>query len=294
MRDLNWNDLRYVLAVARTASFSSAARTLGVNESTVARRVAQAEQQLGVRLFERSPGILSLTKSGQVVIEYVERVELDIRALENAVSGADKLAAGSVRITSVPIVINHILVPALSNLLDEQPQLQVELIAEPRNLSLMKREADLAVRLARPSEEMRIVARRIGQLDYAVFGRSGLCMKSLPWITYEDYMADLPPARWIADRNTHAENTQTQILVNDAEAILECIKAGLGKSILPVAIAEQEPGLVRLEDDLVPMSREVWLMVHPELRELARVRIVMNWLISLFGQLQLANAMEFS
>ena len=150
MLELNWNDLRFVLALARSQSLAGAARRLGVNETTVARRVAQAEQRLSARLFERNLGRLHPTEAGTAVVAGAERVELEVQALESATSGADRLAAGSVRVTSVPIIVNRILVPALPRLLRDHPQLRVELIAEPRDLSLTKREADIALRLARP------------------------------------------------------------------------------------------------------------------------------------------------
>jgi len=166
MQDINWNDLRFVLAVARCQSLAGAARRLGVNESTVGRRLAEAERKLGARLFERGPGAFQATEAGQTVVAGAERVELEVQAVETAVSGGDRLAAGAVRLTSVPIVVNRVLVPALPRLLRDHPQLRVELIAEPRDLSLTKREADIALRLARPHKDLRAIARRIGKLDY--------------------------------------------------------------------------------------------------------------------------------
>lgn len=283
MRELNWNDLRFVLAVSRAESYASAARRLGVNESTVARRIAGAEQRLGVRLFERNLGVIHPTQAGATVVTAAERIELEVQSLETAVAGIDRLAAGSVRVTSVPIIVNHLLVPALPSLLREQPQLQIELVAEPRDLSLTKREADVALRLARPSKEVRAVARRIGQLDYAVYGPADPSPESLPWITYEDNMADLPQALWIAEQTGSPPGAPARLAVNDAEAILQGVKAGLGKSLLPVVIAEREPNLVHIGGDAVALSRELWLMVHPELRKLTRIRVVMDWLVSIVG-----------
>lgn len=177
-----------------------ASRILGVNESTVSRRIASAEKQLGTRLFERYNGVLTATKAGEIVVSSSERVELEAQGLENTVAGTDQLAAGTVRLTTVPVILNHVLVTALPNLLRKHPKLQIELIAEPRDLSLTKREADIALRLARPTEEVRAVARRIGRLDYAVYGASNQQGNPLPWVTYDDSMRDLPPARWLAEQ----------------------------------------------------------------------------------------------
>lgn len=285
MQDLNWNDLRFVLAVARSQSLAGAARRLGVNESTVGRRIAEAEQRLGARLFERSLGAFHPTEAGRAVVAGAERVELEVQAVETVVSGADRLAAGTVRLTSVPIVVNRVLVPALSSLLRAHPQLRVELIAEPRDLSLTKREADIALRLARPRSEVRAVTRRIGQLDYAVYGPSRKSGPPLPWITYEDGMADLPQWRWMAEQSDRGRGAPPPLTVNDAEAILQGVKAGLGKSLLPVAIAQREPGLVRLEGGPPALARELWLLVHPELRNLTRVRVVIDWLVQVADRL---------
>lgn len=280
MPALNWNDLRHVLAVSRCQSLAAAARRLGVNESTVGRRVALAEQRLGARLFERSHGAFHPTEAGQAAIASAERVELEIQAVETAISGADRIAAGTVRVTSVPIIVNRVLMPGLPRLLRDHPQLRIELVAEPRDLSLTKREADIAVRLARPRDDVRAFARRIGRLDYAVYAPSNTKTPTdaLPWITYDDSMADLPQWRWMAERSDRAP---PPVAVNDAEAILQGVKAGLGKSLLPTAIADGEPGLARHPSDAPPLSRELWLMVHPELRDLTRIRVVMDWLVGI-------------
>jgi DNA-binding transcriptional LysR family regulator len=290
MPDLNWNDLRLVLALARSQSLASAARRLGVNETTVGRRVAHAEDRLGAQLFERSLGIFQPTEAGRAVVACAERVELEVQAVEAVVSGTDGLAAGTVRLTSVPIIANRVLVPALPALLREHAQLRVELIAEPRDLNLTKREADIALRLARPGKELRAIARRIGRLGYAVYGPARKGAERLPWITYEDGMADLPQSRWMAERPAGDRQASTQVTVNDAEAVIQGVKAGLGKSLLPIAIADQETGLVRLDTGPSPLSRELWLMVHPELRSLTRIRVVMDWLVSVVDRLTVANA----
>ncbi len=286
MRELDWDDLRFVLAVAREASLAGAARRLGVNESTVARRIAQAERRLGARLFERLRGNLQPTEGGAIVVAGAERIELEAQALERRVAGADQTVAGTVRVTSVPIVVNHVLLPALPALIEAHPQLHLELIAEPRDLSLTRREADLALRLARPTRETRAFARRVGRLDYAVYGLASRRPDTLPWITYEDSMSDLPQARWIADTASREAQALAQVRVSDAETLLQSVKAGLGRSLLPVAIGAQDPTLVRQDEGLIPVTRELWLMVHPELRKLARVGAVADWLTSAIAGMQ--------
>ena len=284
LQDLDWNDLRFVLAVARARSLAGAARRLGVNETTVGRHVAEAEKRIGARLFERIFGSFQPTQAGAVVVAGAERVELEVQAVETAVSGEDRLAAGCVRLTAVPIVVNRVLIPALPDLLHRHPQLRIELIAKPRDMSLTKREADIALRLARPAKELRAVARRVGQLDYAVYGPRGTPTQTLPWITYEDAMADLPQWRWMADEARRHGAVSPSLTANDAEAILRGVQAGLGKSLLPIAIADRELGLVRLDGGPAALSRELWLLVHPDLRHLTRIRVVMDWLVEMVRQ----------
>ncbi len=284
MQDVDWDDLRFVLAVARGRSLAGAARRLRVNESTVGRRVARVEQRLGARLFERIAGSLTPTEAGCRVIAGAERVELELQAVAGAVAGTDRLAAGTVRLTAVPIVVNRILVPALPSLLSAHPDLEVELIAERRDLSLTRREADIALRLARPEEELRILARRVGGLDYGVYGAAGRRAADLPWITYEDRMADLPQWRWIAAQALEDGQGLSPLKVNDAEALFQGVKAGLGRSLLPVLLAESEPGLARLDRGRPALTRDLWLLVHPELRDLVRIRVTLDWLQAVFDR----------
>lgn len=272
---MNWNDLRYVLTVARVGTLSAAARRLGVNQTTVARRLAVAEAALGARLFDRVGGALHPTKAGEAAIARGEQVEQQLDALERAIAGTDAVPAGLVRLTSVPILVNRLLIPALFELYSRHPGLRVELIAEPRNLSLTRREADIALRLARP-ERGPALARRIGRLDYAVFALRRRKAQALPWITYEEGLGHLPQARWMAA--AARDGGLAPLQANDAEAILQAVRAGLGKSLLPSFLASQEPGLERLSGPKPILSREMWLLVHRELRPQARIGAVISWL----------------
>jgi DNA-binding transcriptional LysR family regulator len=276
MQELDWSLLRHVLAAARAGTLAGAAKQLRVNETTVARRLFRAEAVLGARLLERRDGRLHPTEAGAVLLGHAERIEREVDAVREAVAGADRIATGTVRLTAVPVLINRILIPALPPFLQSHPGLTLELIAEPRNLSLTRREADLALRLARPEHGLGTLVRRIGRLVYRIYGPSGRCWDDLPWITYSEEMAALPQARWI--REQHRRPAVTPLLVNDAEAILQAIAAGLGKSLLPSAIAENHQG-VAVEPSTPPvLSREVWLLLHPDLRDLARIRAVVEWL----------------
>lgn len=289
MRPLDWNDLRYVLAVARGSTLAAAAEALGVDDSTVSRRVARLEALLSARLFERAgDGRLRPTPAGATAVERAERMELEVEGLRDSVTGADTACAGTVRLTSVPLLVNRLLVPALPGLLERHPALRLELVADPSDLSLRRREADMALRLARPRSGGRsVVARRIGLLRYEVYAAASLpaaATAALPWVTYDEAFAHLPQARWIAAALARPEGgAAARFVVNDGEALVEAVAAGLGKSPLPSAIAARDPRLARLAapDGEPALERELWLLAHSELRGLARIEAVSDWLTGL-------------
>ena len=284
MQDINWDDLKVILAIFRAKSLAGAARKLGVNETTVARRLAKIENQLDARVFERKSKSLLPSQTGRFVVHSAERVELETQSLGNKVIGADKIVAGVVRLTAVPIMINHLLVPALSQLLNRYPELELELIADSRELSLTNRQADLALRLVRPSKELHTLARRIGQFDYGVYASVNSDAELVDWLTFEEGMRHLPQAQWIRDHTLRHNLVIANASVNDGETILAMVKAGMGRSLLPLIVGDADPELVRLDEE-VKLSREIWLVVHPELRQLARINAVVEWLTMLVGNI---------
>ena len=290
MRPLDWNDLRYLLAVARGGTLAGAAKALGVDDSTVSRRVARLEARLEARLFERAgDGRLRPTPAGAAALERAERMELEVEGLRDSVTGTDTVCAGTVRLTSVPLLVNRLLVPALPGLLDRHPALHLELVADPSDLSLRRREADMALRLARPRSGGRsVLARRIGTLRYEVYAATSLpaaAEASLPWVTYDEAFAHLPQARWIA-ADLECGGTAARFAVNDGEALVEAVAAGLGKSLLPSVVAARDPRLAQLAapDSNPVLERELWLLVHRELRGLARIEAVSDWLCDLVAE----------
>ncbi len=275
MQNMDWDDLRFVLAIARAGTLAAAARRLGVNQTTVSRRLDAAETSLGARLFDRVNGALRPTAAGTVAISRAAQMEEQVRALETGIASDDE-AAGRVRLTAVPILVNRLLVPNLPRFYDAYPRIEIELIAEPRNVSLSRREADIALRLSRPEHGAATLTRRIGLLGYAAYGpREG--DDDLPWIGYEENQWHLPQAQWLIA----AQGRLAAMSFNDADGIVEAIHAGLGKSLLPCLIADHDMRLKRLNPDIV-LSREVWLLAHRDLRQQRRVDAVVTWLQNLF------------
>lgn len=282
MQDLDWDDLRYVLVLSRSGKLARAAGRLRVNETTVARHIARIEKRLATRLFERVDGGLVLTEAGHLVVQHAERIEVDVSDILNAATGADAEVSGRVRLTAVPMVLNRILVPALPSLLAAHPRLEMQLVADPRNLNLIHREADVALRLARPEKDVRAIARRIGDVAYAAYGPKRGRSQSLPWITYEDHLSALPHVRWMSDAMKKDPRTQAHIFVNDSDVAVHAIQTGLGRSLLPCCVGDYETGLKKLGN--TDFARELWLLVHPDLKHLARIRVVIDWIDKVMGE----------
>jgi DNA-binding transcriptional LysR family regulator len=234
-------------------------------------------------MFERDAGVLRPTDSGQIVVRRAERIELDVDAVKDGVTSADSIAVGKVRVTAVPLVLNYILIPALPDLLRSHTRLQLELAADHRNLSVTNREADIALRMARPDNDYRAVAHRVGIVDYAVYGASA-ARPPLPWITYEASWSHLPHVRWMAKAVASDPDARISVVVNDSELALNAVRTGLGRSLLPCRIGDGVSEVSRLSGAKPVLSREMWLIIHPDLKQLARVRAVIAWIERLFSE----------
>jgi len=291
-QNLNWNDLRYVLAVARAGSLSKAARTLRVNETTVSRRLAAIEEALGAHVFDRIPGgKLPLSKAGEVVVRHAEQVERHILNLCEEVAGDDVEVAGVVRVTTVPILANRILGPLSHRLLGRYPNLRLEIIADFRDISLMKREADIALRFSAPGKDAgnAILARKIGEVRFDVYASSQISDEEaakLPWISYVSTMDHLPQAQWMRDDKLRRAESEAGLSFNDAEGLLQTVTAGHGKSLLPCIVGDGDVRLRRVAScsSEHERSRELWVLSHPDQRGLARVSAVIDWLERIFRE----------
>ena len=210
-------------------------------------------------------------------------MEAEVVAVQHACGGANDLIAGLVRVTAVPVLVNYAFTPRSNSFLRGHPALSVEWIAESRELSLSKREVGITIRLARPTKELRALARRIGLIGYAVYASSRVRGEQA-WITYDGSVAELPPARWIQDQVTSGAKSM-QVRVNDAQSLLAAVQSGLGEILLPTFVADGQPGLKRLGDQ-VELTREVWSMTHPDLKNPARIGLVGDWLASVVAGLR--------
>ncbi len=264
---------------------SGAARLIGVDDTTVSRRLSALQSAAGTPLYQRRrDGLLQLTASGEAIAAQVEAMEHRIDLIGEALGPAHESCAGSVRVTSVPILVNRLFTPEIGELIDAHPRLDIELIPDSRDLSLTRREADVAIRLGRPATGgTHVKARRIGYLEYSIFAPRDLSLSeaaSLPWITYDESMAHIPQARWIAKITSGDTARISGLRVHDAETAFEAVIAGLGKTLLPDVIADRNEHLRRLniEEEPAPPSREIWLLAHADQLELRRIVTVVRWI----------------
>lgn len=285
----NWTDLRFLLAIQRSQTLAKAAKLLSVDATTVSRRLGRLQQEIGAQLIERqSDGTYTLTKIGEAVASDAELIAQKIDIIGRKPDLADGAVYGTVRLTSVPIIVNRFLVRQLSPLLKENPELEVELIAESRDYSLTRREADLAIRLSRPVDGGNLLkARRVADWSYGLFGAVGLESSrdnKLPLILYDDTLAHMPQAKWIAREARTHEGGVLPLRVHDAETALEAAQEGLGLAVLPDLIASSVPQLRRskLATRHPLLTCEVWLVGHADQLKTQGVSCVSKWIDRVF------------
>ncbi|MGE5478575.1 MAG: LysR family transcriptional regulator [Bacteroidales bacterium] len=277
---MNWEDLRHFLTLARSGSLSEAARQLKVDHTTVARRVAALEEDLGVRLVDRLPRAYALTEDGRRIAALGERLEDDAFAVLRAARAADPNPAGHVRVSAPPTFASAVLAPRLVELHQRHPGIVLDLVGESRSADLDRREADLALRLV-PPEGGGLVARKLGELSYGVYGAPNYVAERPSarhaFVAYDDSLDQVPQQRWLY---SVAAGRPVVFRANDVASLAAAARAGLGLAVLPDFLAAGDCGLVRVAtpDAPPPPRRPLWLVVHDDLRRAARIRAVMDFL----------------
>jgi DNA-binding transcriptional LysR family regulator len=276
----DWSDLRHFLAVAREGSTLAAAKALGVSQSTVHRRLAALEARLGRPLVERHPTGYRLTKLGQEMRLYAERVETAVTDFERHFASSDPDLVGTVRV-ECPATAAHRLMK--SSLLDtfhaRYPGLRVEFVLFGRFLDLAKGEADLAIRHVAPHDEA-LVGRKITDVPWAVFasrsyverhGRPGRVedIEDHPVIEFVGAIANLPAAPWM---RSVAPRAAIAACSDNLVAVLLAVKSGVGLAALPVPLAEPESDLVAVLGPLPELTHPFYLVMHRDMRRTPRVR----------------------
>lgn len=283
MSALNWDDVRLFLAVARTARLAGAGRRLGLDHSTVARRLSNLEAAVGSRLFDRGPRGVQLTEAGQKLLDHAERIEGEMAAATEMLGGGDARVTGAVRLATPEAFGTYLVAPQIHRLHRAHPELRLELAPESRMVSLANRDADVAVLLNRPASGP-VVARHL--VDYrlglyasrAYLEANGAVtadtLSRHPFAWYIDARIDIPELRFLSEVSADATPVfrSTSIAAQHA-----AVSGGFGLGVLHLFAAEHDPALVRLLPE-VEIRRSYWLAVHADMQRLPRVRAVMDFI----------------
>lgn len=278
-RAQNWDDLRYFLAVAKTGSLSGASRRLGVNHSTVFRRIGAFEEELGVRLFERLPNGYLLTQAGEAMQEGALRVEDEIASLSRKVTGQDLRLSGTIRVTTLDMLAFGLLPRHLAKFRTDYPGIEVELIVGNAALNLNRREADIALRVGNAPPET-LVGRRVGRLVFAIYasktylaGKSAVELAAHDWVGFDTEHAALTRRFGV-----FLPSAEPLFRTNSIAAAIAATKAGIGLAPLPCGLADLEADLVRVAALPGDFTLDLWLLTHEDLRQTARIRAFLDFL----------------
>ena len=284
---LDWDDARMFLAVARAGQMLGAARTLGVNQATLSRRMASLEGALGAKLLLRRTHGSELTDAGATLLETLERVETEMLSVQAHLQGAEAAAAGVVRFGAPDGFGVGFLAPRLARLADRYPGLVVQLVPTPRGFSLSRREADLAVMVGRP-EKGRLVARKLTDYTLGLYASPAyLAAHPIPSDPADlvrhrlvGYVEDLIAAPALNYAAEFLRGWRSSVELSSAVGQVEAVRAGAGIGILHDYLARdlrRDGGLIRVLPDLRAV-RSYWLAIHENLRDLARVRAAAEFL----------------
>jgi DNA-binding transcriptional LysR family regulator len=278
MHNMNWDDARILLAVRRSRNVSEAARALGVSHTTVARRLEALQRSLEVRLLERTPEGPRLTAEGAELARLAEPMESAADQMLRRLAGSEQRLSGRVRVTATEALGARVLAPALAELAGRHPGLTVELVLDPRALSLARREADLAVRLSRPKEKS-TVGRRVAQVAYATYASPGYLRgpRSPERLLAYDAPVAGEETEWLFHRFAGA---LVALRTASTLALASAAVGGGGIALLPCFVGDAERGLRRLGAPGEVAPSDVWLVIHRDLRRNARTAAVAEHLVA--------------
>jgi DNA-binding transcriptional LysR family regulator len=288
---MDWNDLRYVLAVADAGSLAGAARRLGVNHTTVLRRIGVFEQRLGLRLFERLPTGYVLTAGGEQLISAARSIDATVTVLERRLAGQDLRLAGSIRVTTTDTLMGSILPEILAEFRDTHPGIVVEIAVSNMMFNLTKREADVAIRPANNPPET-LIGRRVAKVAFAIYGspdylatRGAVArLADHLWVAPDESLGGTSVAQWMSAKLPRAE---ISFVADSLLALRQGAQASLGLAALPCYLGDTSPNLVCVHQPIPELQTALWILTHSDLRHTARVRAFTEFAGNAFAQRRL-------
>lgn len=280
-KTLPWDDLRVILAIARTGSLSGARRDLGVSHATVFRRLAEIERRLGVALFQRDRGGYTPTTAGEDVAAAAERIESEVDGVARRIAGRDLRPSGTVRVTTTDTLLHGLLSPVFARFREANPEITLEVAVSNQLFSLSKREADVALRPSGSPPES-LVGRRLGSIAQAIYGRAGQIRPAddagaahdSGWIGPDELMGYQPLASWLT---AHGLDGHCRYRVDSLMGAYAAVRDGAGLAVLPCYLADADERLVRIGRTIPDLETDLWMLTHPDLRKVARIRVLMDF-----------------
>lgn len=280
----DWENLRHFLAVARCGTLSGAARALKVDHATVSRRLAVLEAELDVMLVERLPRSCRLTMIGLQVFDQAVMMEDAADGVARVARAAHTPLIGKVTLSAPPVLAAHLLAQHLAQFRTLYPDIRLSLAAQAQQVSLSRREADVALRLVRPKEAGN-VARKLGTMAFGLYARRDYTHRDRPdqwqFIAFDENFGDMPQQKWLLGI---AGTRPVACELNDIGGHLIAVRTGAGVAGLPCFMGDADPDLVRIGEGLPSFSRDIWLLVHRDLRRTPSVRAVMDFVVALINE----------
>lgn len=277
---MNWDDLRYFLAVGRAGTTIGAAESLRVNQSTVSRRIAALEEALGVSLFSRSTEGYRLTEAGTELLPAAERLEAEAETVERLAQQRLRRLAGILKVTASEGLANTFLSPCLREFMDLYPQIRVEVVVADRSLDIARGEADIALRAGSQKGTGAIVVRRLRDMPWSIYAgrdyvercgcpKSPEEMKGHAIVDGDGPVAGLPGVLWL---RRHAGEERIVAKSNSLTHLAAAVRAGLGLGALPCSFGEPDPLLVRCIEPPEELISPLWLVTRADIKDEPRVR----------------------
>lgn len=276
---LDWDDLRYALAIAEEGSLAGAARALEVRHSTVLRRLDALERRLGARLFDRRRQGYTPTEAGELMAQQARSMRPAIAEMQRRILGRDLQLTGSVRLNTSYIAMLYLLPLPLAAFARAHPGIEVEVVEAMALVDLSRRDADVALRISAQVPQ-HLVGRQLGTVRFRVYARRGAkglpqrrqpveqLVETAPWIGFEGDRSGTFFERWM---NTHVSAERIRLRVDLFHSMNVMLKTGLGVGLLPTFVGSAEPELVAVSDDIERLSTPIWMLTHPDLRGTARI-----------------------
>lgn len=274
MGDLAWDDLRLLLVIAASGGLPGAAHRLGIDPSTAFRRLGRIEGLLGQALFERHRSGYVPTPAGEALVALAARIEQDTVAVLARLEGGAPEPAGEVRIATSDTLLT-LLVPLIAGLAARHGQLRFDLVLGNPAANLSRRDADIAIRATRTPPET-LVGRRLATIAWALYGRAGVAgAGAARRVVPGSDLADLPVTGFLARQ---AGEAAAVCRINTVSGMADAIEAGIGIGYLPCFVGDARPQLQRLALPEPELATDLWLLTHPDLRAVTRVRAVLDGL----------------